>query len=68
MSELLDELRDELGDQFSAGQTLWLIEELWDDENIEQVSDAGLVEFAWNETGRQERYEKADEPSSPMHF
>jgi hypothetical protein len=50
--DLLDELSDELGDQFVAGQALWLIEELWADVHIDQVPNTGWVEFAWNEAGR----------------
>jgi hypothetical protein len=51
MSELLDELSDDVGEQFGAGQAVWLIEELWADAHIDQVPNTGWVEFAWNEAG-----------------
>jgi hypothetical protein len=50
--ELMNELTDELGDWFGVEQALTLIEALWDDPHVDQVHDAGLVEFAWSEEAR----------------
>jgi hypothetical protein len=52
MSELLDELSDDLSEQCGAGQAVWLIEELWADAHIDQIPESELIEFAWSEAGR----------------
>jgi hypothetical protein len=52
---LLDELSDKFGDQFPVSphtsEVLDLIATLWADPHVDQVPDAGSIEFAWNEKG-----------------
>jgi hypothetical protein len=52
MRELLHQMNDKPYEHFSADQVLDLIEELWDDPHVGQVTDTPWVEFAWNEAGR----------------
>lgn len=52
IGELLDELSNKFGDRFVSPdmhKLLDLIQELWAEPNIDQVTDAGWIEFAWNE-------------------
>jgi hypothetical protein len=55
ISQLLDELSDELGDRFPVSpdtyEVLDLIETLWADQHVDQVPETGSIEFAWNEKG-----------------
>jgi hypothetical protein len=55
ISELLDKLEDQYGDQFRVSpdtcQVLQLIRTLWEDPHIDQVSHMWDIEFAWNEEG-----------------
>jgi hypothetical protein len=59
MSELLDVLSEVVPDELSAAQALDLIEALWTDPHIDQVSGMGIVQFAWNEAGQRSPEEAA---------
>ena len=56
ITELLEDLSHKFGDRFHFSLTMYqlvdLIETLWEDPHIDQVPNTGLIEFAWNESGR----------------
>jgi hypothetical protein len=55
IDQLLDELSGKFGDRFPVSpdtyEVLDLIETLWADPHVDQVSHSGLIEFAWSEKG-----------------
>lgn len=59
IGQLLGALNDKLGERFPVSPQMYqvvdLIEELWADAHIDQVTDIGMIEFAWNQAGRQPR-------------
>lgn len=52
--ELLKALSDKFGEQFTVSpevhRVVGLIEELWDDQHIDPVTNLAAIEFAWIES------------------
>jgi hypothetical protein len=55
ISEVIDLLSAKYGFRLTPEMNLllWLIHFLLEDENVETTTDLGVIEFAWNERGRE---------------